>query len=179
MRKIEFRYNRHKSTFSLLLLIFILAGLLMLGAGWVENHVLKMIDVYGNIPPYWKQHREMGLAILFLLPVFCIILPLWPALRLWRVLMDAHGYIELYDTYAILHYGKKELLINKENTRLDNDPFNFGRFRMGNVFFPPMKVYILYQGKKKYYLLESVQEGFEKTTAKERWIGVRLMLSFH
>lgn len=166
MQTIEFRYNRHKTTFSLILLLgfFWLLSLFIIIC--FKNDVLKITDSYGYFTPYWKEHGEFALSISVLLPVFAMILPIIPVYKLWQLLMDAHGKVKIYANYAILYYGGKDLRIDKD-TKINWEYATFGPHSPTTNRHPVMKIYTFQQGEKKYYLSTSLKEAHEKTTWKQ------------
>ena len=116
IKSIEFRYNRYESTLSLILLVglFWLVGFaLCLGLA----NVLGLQNGTEAITPselslFWQRHAGLALAFTVLLYTSAMIFSVYPAIGLWRFLMDAKGKVEIYDDHAIIYFKSKEVFID-------------------------------------------------------------------
>lgn len=177
VQRIDFRYNRHNSTLSLILLL----GLIWVIEIFLQvllTHIIGLQNGMNAIPlselsPFWQAHSRLALVVSFLPLILMMIFSVSPVARFWRYMMDAEGYTEIYDGYAILHFKSKEVRIS-QSTDISHDFVLWGKNGSMGRFHPVTVMYIIRNGRKKYHLLESLREMHEKTSLKQRWNKERI-----
>lgn len=167
IKSIEFRYNRYESTLSLILLVglFWLVGFaLCLGLA----NVLELQNGTEAINPselslFWQRHAGLALAFTVILYTSVMIFSVYPAIELWRFLMDTKGKVEIYDDHAIIYFKSKEVFIDP-STDISHE-FIFGT---GSGSRSVAIKYTIQNGEKEYHIIESFRELRRRESVKQQ-----------
>jgi hypothetical protein len=181
----EFRYNRCRTTMTEMFVCgaFWLAGIylsiLLLNAVGIPTDGLK------EVAPFWRGHNSLWFGMIILTPCAVMAFLTFPAVKLWRFMMDAQGSLEIYADRAVLHLGRKDIELEKDSFTLKQERIMFGRsyagWRVGAGFMnkrcPWLVCFIIQKGKKKWVVAESFREGWQSTTMQQRREEIRPELS--
>ena len=160
----NFRYSKFLQG-GILNIIFL--GLLCMASIGISMLILKLIGISNTkVSIFWDNNPNIALILVLLLPLILLVLFIITGSILYRQLIDSKGVLNIFNNYAILHYKRKEITLEKGEFSVSYGKVHFGRNGICNFLYPV--VYVIKTKNKKFKIYKSVQEAYELTTFKQR-----------
>lgn len=173
MKEMEFRYNRHHSSISMMLLlgIFWICGFLL----WpwlVSNYLGFHLDRYEGMAPFWREHIGWALVVVIVPPLIWMVVAVFPARKIWLIWMEGRGWIEISKQEAVLFYKNRQLRLD-QYTRISYQKVNFNIKASANGTQPMVYQFRIEQDGESYFLMESLRELYQKVSFSVRYQEIR------
>lgn len=146
MNTIKFRYNKYSpSVLSIMIILGVVFGLL------IQPVILYFLGITTDprkSSVYFNAHPQYAVYLIFALIPIVMIVPTWLLARYWRS-KEEEAEIHLYEDYAVLYYGNKEVHINKGELKIS---IKSPRIKWYNVYLlktPKNKIIFTTSGVEK------------------------------
>lgn len=110
IKSIKFRYNKYKlGLLYILVIVFVGLGLLAYYTLLEFSGILKGPEF---APPYFREHSDHAIYLIFGLIPISMLLPAWIAVKLWTR-EEEEAELRFYEDYAVLYRHNSELRIER------------------------------------------------------------------